>query len=293
MRSRNLLIGKVFTVAAYMLSMRLCLPLLWLLLPVSIALGEMISIYPFQNGINSLPPPEGVRLAKELGYQGIGSIYPNLLADYKAACQAEGLKVYSIYVGGRVNMDGFQAENGIAAAIAMLKGSGALVELNVQRGNQPNDEQAVALVRYVADLAKDAGLKVVLYPHADCHIERFEHALEIAKSADRGNVGVAFNLCHFLKVQPNDDLSTLLAKAKPQLWSVSVCGADTDGKDWDTLIRPLDEGNFDQAALLRILKGIGYDGVVGLQCFNIRIAPRDHLTRSIAAWRKQLAAAGR
>jgi len=38
-------------------------------------IGETTPIYPFQNGENSLPPPEGVRLAKELGHQGIGSIY--------------------------------------------------------------------------------------------------------------------------------------------------------------------------------------------------------------------------
>lgn len=38
-------------------------------------IGETTPIYPFQNGENSLPPPEGVWLAKELGHQGIGSIY--------------------------------------------------------------------------------------------------------------------------------------------------------------------------------------------------------------------------
>lgn len=271
--------------------MRLLLPLLCLLLTVSAEAEETTPIYPFQNGVNSLPPEEGVRLAKELGYQGIGSIYPNRLTAYKAACEAEGMKVYSIYVGGKVNADGFQADQDIAAAITLLKGTDALVELNVQRGKEPNDEQAIALVRHVADLAKEAGLKVVLYPHLDFHIERFDHALKIAKAADRDNVGVAFNLCHFLKIQPNDDLPKMLAGAKPLLWSVSICGADSDGKDWNSLIRPLDEGSYDQAALLRLLKDIGYKGAVGLQCFNIRIAPRDHLARSIAAWRKHLAAA--
>lgn len=249
------------------------------------------AIYPFLNGVASLTPPEGVRLAKELGYQGIGSIYPNRLAEYKAACDAEGLKVYSIYAGGKVSADGFQADNSISAAIALLKGTDALVELNVQRGKDPNDEQAVALVRHVADMAAEAGLKVVLYPHANFHIERFDHALEIARAAQRDNVGVAFNLCHFLKVQPSDDLTALLTEAKPLLWSVSICGADADGRDWSTLIRPLDEGNFDHSALYRTLLGIGYKGAFGLQCYNIRIDSRQHLTRSMAAWKKHLSAA--
>ncbi len=273
--------------------MRFLISLLCLLLPVSNVAGETTPIYPFQNGVNSLPPPEGARLAKELGYQGIGSVYPNRLAAYQAACKAEDLEVFSIYAGGKVNADGFEIDNGVAAAITLLKGTGALVELNVQRGKEPNDEQAIALVRHVADLAKEVGLKVVLYPHANFHIERFDHALKIAKAAERDNVGIAFNLCHFLKIQPSDDLHALFAAAKPLLWSVSVCGADSDGKDWNALIRPLDEGTFDQAALLSTLQGIGYKGAVGLQCFNIRIAPRDHLTRSIAAWRKHLTAAGR
>jgi sugar phosphate isomerase/epimerase len=265
--------------------------LLCLFLTATLAFAEP-AIYPFGNGFGNMPAAEAAKLAKELGYQGIGSVYPNRLADVKAACGAEGLKVHSIYVGARVNADGFQAEDGIPAAITMLKGSGALVELNVKRGNNPNDGQAIALVRHVADLAEQAGLQVVIYPHADFHIERFDHALEIAKASGRDNVGVAFNLCHFLKVQPTDDLPALLASAKPLLWSVSVCGADSDGKDWNALIRPLDEGTFDQTAFLRTLHGIGYEGAVGLQCYNIRIAPRDHLSRSIAAWRKHLAAAG-
>lgn len=268
--------------------MRPLIFLLSLLLPAAAFAAP--AIYPFGNGFGDIPAPESAKLAKELGYEGIGSIYPNRLAEFKAACDAEGLKVYSIYVGGRVNADSFQADKDIPAAITILKGTDALVELNVQRGKEPNDEQAVALVRYVADLAKDAGLKVVLYPHANFHIERIDHALKIARAADRDNVGIAFNLCHFLKVQPADDLTAVLTEAKPLLWSVSVCGADSDGKDWNSLIRPLDEGSFDQAALLRTLHGIGYESAVGLQCFNIRIAPREHLTRSMTAWKTHLAA---
>ncbi len=251
-----------------------------------------MAIYPFQNGVSSLPPPEGARLAKELGYQGIGSIYPNGLAAYQAACKAEGLKVFSIYVGGKVNADGFETDNGIAAAITLLKGTDALVELNVQRGKEPNDEQAIALVRHVADMAKEARLKLVIYPHVNFHIERVDHALRIAKATGRDNVGVAFNLCHFLKLQKPAEIPAALAAAKPLLWSVSINGADLDGKDWNTLIRPLDEGTFDQSTLLWSLRRIDYAGAIGLQCFNIKIAPRDHLSRSIAAWPKHLHSAG-
>jgi sugar phosphate isomerase/epimerase len=244
------------------------------------------AIYPFQNGVNFGSLEKGVRAVKELGYAGIGSVYPRDVAGLLVACEGEGLKVYSVYVGGKVNADGYEYGSEVAEAINHLKGTGALVELNVQRGNNPNDEQAVAFVREIAGLAKEAGLKVVLYPHANFHIERVDHAVRIAKATGMENVGVAFNLCHFLKVQPGDDLGATLRDAKPWLWSVSICGADADGKDWGTLIRPLDEGTFDQAGLLGMLREIGYSGAIGLQCFNIKIDAKENLSRSMVAWRK-------
>jgi len=48
---------------------------------------------------------------------------------------------------------------------------------------------AVALGNEVADMAKDAGLKVVLYPHAGFHVERVDHALEITTATGRDNAG--------------------------------------------------------------------------------------------------------
>ena len=232
----------------------------------------------------------GVHFIKGLGYQGVGSVYPKDLAKFKAACDREGLKVFSVYVGGTVNADSFVYGKDVGEAITLLKGSDALVELTVQRGKDPNDAQAVAFVKEIATKAKEAGLKVVLYPHVGFHIERVDHALQIAKATGCDNVGVAFNLCHFLKVQPNDDLPTVLEAAKPLLWSVSICGADSGGTDWTTLIRPLDEGTFDQATLLRCLRAIGFKGPLGLQCYKIGIDPKQNLTRSMAAWTKLLAA---
>lgn len=248
------------------------------------------ALYPFQNGMRFASVDEGVQLIKELGFQGVGSVYPKDLGKFKTACDKEGLKIFSIYVGGTVNADGFRYGEEVTAAITLLKGTDALVELFMQRGKNPDDRQAVAFVKDIASKAKEAGLKVVLYPHADFHVERVDHALRIAKASDCDNVGVAFNLCHFLKVQPTDDLTATLEAAKPLLWSVSLCGADADGKDWNALIRPLDEGTFDQSTLLRCLLQVGYLRPIGLQCFNIKIDPKQNLTRSMEAWRKLTAA---
>lgn len=246
--------------------------------------------YPFQNGMKFKSAEEGVKLIKELGYLGVGSVYPEELSKLKNACEAEGLKIFSVYLGGKVNADGFDYGKEIDETIGLLKGTDVLLELNVQRGKKPNDTQAIAMVKEIGDKAKAAGLRVVIYPHDQFHIERVDHAVKIAKATGCDNVGVAFNLCHFLKVQPTDNLATTLADAKPLLWSVSISGADADGKDWNSLIRPLDEGTYDSKKLLKHLDELGYKGAIGLQCFNIRIDPRENLTRSMNAWKKHLAA---
>lgn len=274
--------------------MRVLILMICMLVPTLVGRAQETAfapvLYPFQNGLKFESLDEGVKVIKELGYQGIGSVYPRDLAKVAAVCHKEGLKIFSIYAGGTVNADGFSYGKDVSDAIKMLKGTDALVELTAHRGTNPNDEQAVAFVRAIAGKAKESGLKVVLYPHVNFHIERVDHALRIARATGCDNVGVAFNLCHFLKVQPNDEVGATLEEAKPMLWSISVCGADADGTDWSTLIRPLDEGTFDQVNLLRDLRRIGFKGPVGLQCFNIKIDPKQNLARSMNAWMKHLAA---
>ena len=110
----------------------------------------------------------------------------------------------------------------------------------------------------------------------------------MAAKVDRPNVGTMFNLCHWLRVDKQRDYQPLLRQAMPRLWSVSINGADTfDEKNgWEHYIQPLDKGDFDLGAFLRTLKNLGYKGTVGLQCFGIGGDTREHLERSLAAWRK-------
>jgi hypothetical protein len=99
-------------------------------------------------------------------------------------------------------------------------------------------------------------------------------------------VGVMFNLCHYLKVEPKTDLKTALTEAKPLLWQVSTCGAEKGGNSWGQLIQTLDRGSYDQAALFQMLHELGFKGNVGFQCYAIRGDSRDNLKRSIGAWNK-------
>lgn len=270
---------------------------LTLFLSLSSARGEDPSpsfapeFFAFENGVRFSTAEEQIRVLQELGYDSLGSAKPqNLPARLKLHRDA-GLRISSLYVGGKIGADkNLQAINpAIPAAIKQLEGHDTIIELYVQGGSQNTDEEAVAFVRDVADLAEASGLRVVLYPHAGFYVATVGDAVRIAELSEKRNVGVMFNLCHFLKVEPESDLRATLEGARELLWRVSTCGADVTGTSWETLIQPLDLGSFDQVALLRMLREIGFSGDVGLQCYAVKGDPENNLARSIAAWRNHLA----
>jgi sugar phosphate isomerase/epimerase len=239
--------------------------------------------FAFQNGVHFRTTEERIEVLKELGYDGIGSANPGDLANRLKLYDKAGLKIFSIYVGGRL---GSPVPPEITSAIAELKGRDTVIELFVQGNAANTDEEAVAFVQKVADSAKASGLRVVLYPHSGFYIDTLSDAVRIAEKCERENVGAMFNLCHFLKVEPESDLEAELRKAKPCLWRVSTSGADSGGRQWSELIQTLDQGTFDQARLLAALDAIDYRGPVGLQCYAIKGDARDNLKKSITAWRK-------
>lgn len=233
-------------------------------------------------------PAEQARLLKELGYAGVGwgqEQIPEMLA----ALDAEGLKLFNVYVGAEVGGTNRVAPAHIQRAIGQLKGRDAalwlyLTSKTYKKPSDPaGDEEAVALLRDIADRAGEAGLKVSLYPHTWFWMERVQDAVRLAKKAGRPNLGVTFNLCHCIKVGDAARVGELLAQAKPHLTFVTVNGADAEG-GWDRLIQPLGQGTFDVAALLGTLKSMGYRGPVGLQHYGVQGDAREKLGQSMAAW---------
>jgi sugar phosphate isomerase/epimerase len=121
------------------------------------------------------------------------------------------------------------------------------------------------------------------------YVERIEDAVRLVKKTDRKNLGVAFNLCHFLKMDDEKNLEKRLKEAKPYLLAVNINGSDvgdTNRMDWDRLIRTLDRGDFDNASLLKTLKKLNYAKPIGLQCYGIPGDCRENLKRSMKAWRE-------
>jgi sugar phosphate isomerase/epimerase len=139
-------------------------------------------------------------------------------------------------------------------------------------------------MREVADLAKEAGVRVSLYPHLKNWVERVEDGARLARQVDRGNFGVTFNLCHWLMVG-DTDLDASLRAALPHLQMVTINGADKGNKELKACIQPLDSGTFDVGGVLSKLSELGWQGPIGLQHYGIKGDAKANLQRSMEAWR--------
>ncbi len=235
---------------------------------------------------------EQAAMLKELGYSGVGHIWLDKVEERLQSLDAAGIKLYQITMQVSLAADKPPYDKArFRQVLELVKGRGVQFLL-IMNGAKPSDytqdDRAVALVREMAEWAKEGGSELLLYPHANDWVERIEDAVRVAKQVGRPNVGVMFNLCHWLRVSPGRDYKTRLAEAMPYLRAVSLNGADErdDKPGWGRYIQPLGDGNFDQAAFLKTLRELGYEGPVGLQCFGIGGDAREHLARSLAAWKK-------
>ena len=232
-------------------------------------------------------------LLEELGYDGAGHLWLDNLEERIKTLDAHGLRLFQVYLQVNIAADANSPyDPRLKESLPLLRGRKTMLAL-LMSGAAPSDpaldERAVALVQEIADMANEAGVRVALYPHSGNWLEHVEDGLRIVQKAKRPNVGVMFNLCHWLKVDDEKNLKPLLTSAMPHLFAVSIHGADraeaihAGTGNW---IQPLGNGSFDVGALLDTLRELGYQGPVGLQCYGIPGDARDHLTKSITAWRR-------
>ncbi len=229
-------------------------------------------------------PDAQAEMLKELGYAGMSCGLDHDISALLTALDERQLKLFAVYAGVNLGPDGPSYPAKLSQVIARLKGRETIVWLTVT-GNAPEAEaQAVKAVREMADLAEAAGLRVALYPHAGFYMARLSHAVRLAKKVDRTNVGVTFNLCHWLKEGRPDAMIEDIRAAAPHLFVATVNGADRRGTTWEQLIQPLGRGDFDVAALLKALREAGFRGPVGFQGYGIGGNARETLRRTITAW---------
>ena len=151
---------------------------------------------------------------------------------------------------------------------------------------------AVRLLKQVADWAGKAGLQVAIYPHLGYYVQRTDHALALIKSINRKNVGLTFNLCHWLATTTAEERRGLHAHLKelgPHLKMVTINGANnviTQKQNvWDDYILPLGTGTFDTYALVRYcVKDLKLKVPIGVQCFNIKIDKYQLVKYTMTVW---------
>lgn len=246
----------------------------------------------FNNGLNkkgmqAMPYEDQALLLKKLGFDGIEHRETSGILELKEAFEKQGLKIYADYL--QIDIDKKEPYlpewNEI---IPKLKGTGIILWVHIHSERfKPSDETAdeliVSILQELADFANPYGVRLAIYPHVSFLAEKAEDSFRLAQKANRKNVGSVFNLCHFLKTDSEENLEKVLNLIYPKLFAVSISGADGgDTKDmgWDRLIQPLGKGSFDVYRVVELLADKGYQGPIGIQCYNIKGLPEVYLKES-------------
>lgn len=244
--------------------------------------------YAFDNGLGTVPVLEDkVKLLKDLGYDGIAyhmnhAELPRMLD----ALDRHGLTLFAIYTTPFLE-DALDPK--FPESLGRLRGRATRIETGLRsRTHKPSDPagdaQGLALLLRLSDLCADTGPVLSVYPHAGFWTEKVDDGVRLAKASGRKNIGTNFNLVHWLWVAQSRPLVDVLRAALPHLFLVTINGARRRE------ILPLDDGDYDLLAFLRLVASIGYKGPVGLQCYSVPGPSEVHLRRSIARWRELMGA---
>jgi len=230
------------------------------------------------------------KLMRELGLAGWAPSGVQNVPEMLKALDDQGLKMFALYVGINVDPDQPPYDPKLKDVVHALEGRDTILWLHVlSKKYKPSatggDDRAVTIIREIADLAAKAHLRVALYPHVGFYVARVEDAVRLARKVQRPNVGVTFNLCHWLSLDHGQNMEPLLRLAMPHLMLVTINGADSEGPGWDRLIQVLGRGDFDVYGFLKTLRKLGYTGPVGLQGYGLKGDVHENLKASMNAWR--------
>jgi sugar phosphate isomerase/epimerase len=235
---------------------------------------------------------EQVEMLRELGYAGIGywernpSRGPRGLADTIVECDRAGLKAFPVYFTIKFDDANDRSLPLIEESIKLLARRDATIWVAItsdvySKSSAAGDNKAVEVVSRIADAAQQSAVKIALYPHVSFWLEKVDDAVRLAEKCNRRNVGVTFNLYHWLKTDKPENMESVLKKAMPYLFVVTINGSSNEGS-----IETLDRGPFDVYKFLKTLKSLGFTGPIGLQGYGVSGDVYDNLKRSMSAWRR-------
>jgi sugar phosphate isomerase/epimerase len=263
--------------------------LFFLLFFCQFVLAQKISneFFVFQSIISGDPNYDNfdkqVKLVKDAGFAGIEIFELDDFNQKLATIQRHNFKGSFLYA--KVDLDERALDPRLLDAIVQLKGSETIIcpyiikkDVVPHQSDKSTNKAAVQLLRKLAEAADQSGLEVAIYPHLNFYVEKTEHAMLIAKKVNRKNLGLTFNLCHWLATSSDAKRTTLkkqLTTLAPFLKMMSINGANniisTNPNIWDDYILPLGKGNFDTKGLVRFIAvDLGLTIPIGIQCFNLK-----------------------
>ncbi len=262
-----------------------------------------LPFFVFNNGVKDSQyntPEKQAQLLKTMGFDGMEKKGVDSLAETLVVLDKYGLKVYTMYLNIDLDNERQPYDKELKEVFSMLKGRGTMpwfyiTSKKYKPSSEENDSIAVRILREIADMASDYGIKVMIYPHINFWVNDVEDALRVAQKVNRRNVGITFNLCHYLADEGTNASTAflpLVERAMPYVFAISFNGADKpteeimkSGKLWQYFIQPLGEGNYNTTQYLNAFTERGFRGPVGLQCFDLKTDKAVHLKKSISAWK--------
>lgn len=212
---------------------------------------------------------EQIQIAADLGYDGIEMRYPLIPErnEWDATRQRlEKAGITLVFAPAMIPRDeaGYEDATRVLDALKAMGGSYLKVI--------PSAEGDVEVMRRVADLGAERGIKVASQLHANTMTDTVARTESFLTAANHDNLGLIFDACHipFVEELPID---TAVQRLKKWIWIANVqsykLAAEGDGlqrsniggRDW-VLALPGDPEGTDLATSMRSLKSAGYDGWV-------------------------------
>jgi sugar phosphate isomerase/epimerase len=238
-----------------------------------------------------------VSLLKNTGFDGIEINSIESFEGIKAAIDKHNFKGSYFYV--RVGLDDETLDVRIEKYIAQLKGSQTIISPYFLKSKKPistktADSITIARINQIAGWAKKSKLQVAIYPHYSFYVERTQHAFDLVSQVNKKNVGISFNLCHWLSTTnelERKDLKKHLISIKSKIKMVTICGANdviTSQKNiWDDYILPLGTGSFDTKGMVNFMVNeLKYKGPFGVQCYNIKSYKVELINQTVKYWKE-------
>ena len=242
-------------------------------------------------------PEEVAPLLSEYGYAGFGG-RPATAKAYAGELAKRQVAFTNAYHVTKLSHESTDLPADLVQAITALEGLDTTLWLGIQQVQLPagikagptyGDTIAVPALKKALVLAKTKHVKVSLYPHTGFWAESVDACLRIANAVDDPDLGVTFNLCHWLKVEGSErDPLPVIKAALPRLNFITINGADTGDTrklGWDKLIQPLGRGTYDVKAFVANARAAGYRGPFGFQGYAIKMDSKELLKETMEAWK--------